>query len=171
MKITLETLKDNRTELHNYKVRLQLVHNLQINPRCVLFYAKGSPSSSSKNRTNFQSVVTQSIIMGPYVLAGLTHDENEVAIDMDNLTAALSVPDTAGLVSVLTINNDRYMCGADGEKGFCKAEDVLNYAMDGRGYYLKMERDAIIARSDIATSADGMDATFRIVKVSSKYVG
>lgn len=56
-------------------------------------------------------------------------------------------------------------------KGSCKAEDVWSYALEGIGYYQKMEINSILARSNIPSSADGINATFRVVKVSSECVG
>ena len=107
--------------------------------------------------------------MGPFVLAAITHDARKVVLDTDHVDDALSLADTTGLVSILSLPEDAVysevgMCGMEDDKGVCKAEDVLSYTLDGAGQYLKVEKDAILAASNIATTGEGFDASFRVVK-------
>ncbi|CAL8471761.1 g11303 [Coccomyxa elongata] len=129
----LETLKDSRQHLQNYK----------------------------------------SVIMGPFVLAGLTHDTSRVAIPSDDVADQLSAVDTAGLASILAlpqkVYDKRNMCGDENHKDpYCRAEDIFTEALDGNGYYMKLDKRHVTAASDISTTADAMDATFRVVSAYNR---
>lgn len=111
--------------------------------------------------------------MGPFVLAGLTHDTSRVALPSDDMTSQLSAADTSGLASILAlpqkVYDKRNMCGAENHKDpYCRAEDVFTEALDGNGYYMKLDKRHVTAASDIATTADAMDATFRVVRAYTR---
>ncbi|BDA47136.1 hypothetical protein COCOBI_09-5910 [Coccomyxa sp. Obi] len=117
----------------------------------------------------------KSVIMGPFVLAGLTHDTSRVALPSDDVTDQLSAVDTAGLASILAlpqkVYDKRNMCGDENHKDpYCRAEDIFTEALDGNGYYMKLNRRHVTAASDISTTADAMDATFRVVRAYTRGV-
>ncbi len=111
--------------------------------------------------------------MGPFVLAGLTHDTSRVVLPSDNVADQLLAFDTAGLASILAlpqkVYDKRNMCGDENHKDpYCRAEDIFTEALDGNGYYMKLDKRHVTAASDISTTADAMDATFRVVSTYNR---
>lgn len=113
-------------------------------------------------------VLMQSIIMGPFVLAGITHDTRKIAIKDGNISDRLSPANATGLASIMSlpqsgVYDQMNPCNQERNDGICLPEDIMSYAMDGLGHFLKIDHGKLDATPDISNTADGMDASFRII--------
>lgn len=101
--------------------------------------------------------------MGPYVMAGLTHDTRGIKLPAvaEDAQPSMSVPSSTGYVSIFGLDN-RVDDVCNAFDGACGEYQVRMATLNGQAQFLKLDRRHVVATNTIANSGQGNDATFRI---------